>query len=490
MGEKPIDVSRRSVLKGIGAASVSLAFTGYASAEGGDSQFIVIGGGRGVTNRIENAGFEIRRELAGGDVLHVVGSEDSRGELEAVPGVQTVARNATFELEGPEIEQELETEAFEAPALWENQWDKHVTDVEDAHEMATGEGTTVAILDTGIDPNHPDLAANVDEESSALFSSGNPLDPHPWDIDGHGTHVAGTVAGAGAGVVGTAPDATLVSLKVFWLEDPDGHEDADEPFQTTTSADILAAIDRAAAIGADAANLSLGTAPLPPQVNGEGIRVAYERVIQHATRQGTVVVASAGNSAANLQQGGFFTVPNSTAGAISVSATTPNDKLSYFSNYGTNEIDAGAPGGVYETQLKTLYGIREWVLAGQPAMRSAHPLSEGDEGELWLDEDGAIVFDPTQADEVIEFTSPAWPYPFNLVFSTYPAGGYAWLAGTSMAAPQIAGLVALVRELDPNANVNQVERAIKHGADLVRGESDPELGAGRINASDTVDRVS
>ena len=436
-----MNVSRRSVLKGIGAAGASLAFAGYAGAD--ESAQYIVTGGNNVASRIEEAGFEVERELGSGDVLHVVGPASERDALEEVQGVQEVARNARFEFEGAELDATLDDAEFEPPALWAMQWDKHVTDVADAHETATGEGARVAVLDTGIDPTHPDLAANVNEELSALFSSGNPIDAddNPWDIHGHGTHVAGTVAATGdVGVIGTAPDAELVSLKVFWFEEFDG-----EVILTTTTADILAAITAAAAVGADAANMSLGTPPLEPQLNAAGIRVAYERVIQYASKEGTVVVASAGNSDANLQQGGYFTTPNSTAGALSVSSTGPNDLRSFFSNYGTNEIDVGAPGGGYETLEKTLEE------------------------------------DPSEVE---------WPFPLNLVLSTYPGGTWTWMAGTSMAAPQVAGTVALVRELAPNANANQVESAIKHGAEGTNGESDADLGAGRINAANTVERLN
>ena len=483
--------NRRDVLKGIAAGGLSLSFAGKAIAVSGEAHYIAVGGNRGFKRRLEREGFDVERELASGDVLIISGPEDSLDELESVSGVQEVARNAYFGLEGPEIEEEVGATEFEPPFFWENQWDKHVTDVDEAQNIATGNGARLAILDTGIDPDHPDLAENINDELSQLFSSGNPIanDDNPWDMHGHGTHVAGTAAATGAvGVIGTAPEAELVSLKVFWFEDPDGHEDEDEPFLTTTTADILAAIDAAASIGADAANMSLGTPPLPPEYNRYGVRVAYERVIQHATSQGTVVVASAGNSEANLQQGGYFTVPNSTAGAMSISATAPNDELAFFSNYGTNEIDVGAPGGTYETLLKTLFGIREWVLAGEPVLRSEHPLEEGDDGELWLNEDGEVVFDVGEAEHIIEFESPAWPYPFNLVFSTVP-GSYAWFAGTSMAAPQVTGLVGLVRELQPDASANQVEMLIKQGAEEATGHSDSELGAGRINASNTVERL-
>ena len=437
-----MELNRRSILSGIGAAGVSLTFAGYVGAtEGEAAQFIVTTDDTGVADRVERAGFEVRRELGRGDVLQVVGAGGDREALESVSGVQQVARNARFGLEGPELE---EFDAGEAdrgkPAFWDIQWDKHVTDCAPAHELATGAGARIAVLDTGIDPTHPDLAANVNEGLSALFSSGDPIDDHPWDEHYHGTHVAGTAAATGdVGVIGTAPDAELVSLKVFWFEEIDG-----EVVLTTTTADILAAITAAAAIDADAANMSLGTPPLDPQLNAAGIRVAYERVIQYASREGTAVVASAGNSDANLQQGGYFTVPNSTAGALSVSATGPNDERVFYSNYGTNEIDVGAPGGGYETLEKT------------------------------LEEDPAEV---------------AWPYPLNLVLSTIPGGEYAWLAGTSMAAPQVAGTVALVRELAPDANARQVEQGVKAGCEGVDGQSDSDTGAGRINAKNACERV-
>lgn len=439
-------ITRRSTIKGIAAGIISLKFVGAASANT-DARYILTVENPSVKTRIEREGFTVERELANEEVLQVAGGEDDTDDIEDILGVQAVAKNVSFRLESPELEEEHDEE--DEPALWEWQWDKHVTDVEEAHESATGEGTTVGILDTGIDPDHPDLAPNIDEGNSELFSSGDPLDDHPWDEHGHGTHVAGIAGATGdVGVIGTAPDTTLVSLKVFWFEDPERHEDEDEPFLTTTTADILAAIDAAAAIGADAANLSLGTPPLPPEFRAEGMHVAYQRVIQHATRQGTVVVAAAGNSDANLQQGGMFTVPNSVPGAMSVSATGPNDLRTFYSNFGTNDIDVGAPGGGYETVEKTY---------------------EEDEDEV------------------------EWPYPTNLVLSTVPPDvygvPYAYFAGTSMAAPQVSGTAALVRENAHHLNANQVENVIKQGANLVQGRNDPDLGAGRLNANDALDRL-
>ena len=233
----------------------------------------------------------------------------------------------------------------------------------------------------------------------------------------------------------------------WWIKVGTDEDPVDERWApTTTTADILTAIDYAASEGYDAANLSLGTPPLPPQVNSAPIVKGYRKVIQSAVSRGTLVAASAGNADTDLQRGGTFTLPNSVEGAMSISATGPNDKRAFYSNFGTNEIDVGAPGGGYETLEKTL------------------------------------------ATEGVE-----WPLPFNLVYSTLSprveGAAYGWKAGTSMAAPQVAGLAALVRELDPNASARKVESEIKLGAEGSAGRSSPDLGAGRINALNTVERV-
>ncbi|MHC3438580.1 S8 family peptidase [Natrialbaceae archaeon A-gly3] len=443
--------TRRRFLGGVAATGIAITAIATVSANG-RTRYLVTASGGGVRTRLEREGFDVEDELAGGDVFVVLGPGDSADDLESVRGVRAAAADVRFSVDLPVLTEVPDASILEGdekaePTLWELQWDKQVQNVLEAHEHATGDGTTLAIIDTGIDPDHLDLEPNLDKEASRLFQMGETIEEgEPVDPHGHGTHVAGTAAATGeqgaigTGIVGTAPDATLVSARVFWFDEEDG-----EVVLTTTTADILRAIDYAAEIGADAANMSIGTPPLPPEINAAGIRVAYERMIQHATSQGTVVVASAGNSDANLQQGGYFTVPNSTAGAMSISATAPNDLRTFYSNYGTNEIDVGAPGGGYETLEKTLAEDTEW------------------------------------------------PYPTNLVLSSVPEdvydAPYAYFAGTSMAAPQVTGLAGLVRQLEPHANANQVESAIKHGAESATGRSDTDLGAGRVNALETVKRL-
>lgn len=470
----PQRINRRQFLSGAVGTGLTLSFAGIVSADG-VTRYIARLRGRGATRRLERAGFDIEHRLAGGKVAILRGSDGSLEALRGIRGVHLAVEDVRFELEPPVA---IEQSDLIEPAQFfsENQWDNTVTSAPDAHETATGTGATLAIIDTGIDDGHPDLG-NVDESSSASIIGGA-IGPHDGDVDGHGTHVAGIAGATGAvGVTGIAPGATLVSIRVF---DDDGG---------ASFGDILLAIQYAAAIGADGANMSIGTPPIPPEENRFQYRGIMEPIVQSATASGTVLVGSAGNSAANLQQGGFFTLPNSLQGVLSISATAPNDRLTYYSNFGTNEIDLGAPGGGYETLAMSLCGYQEWLLAGAPSRISEDPREEGEMGTLWLDEDGIPTTDLAAVDDAVQCPLPAWPVPFNFVFNTFVGGSYAWLAGTSMAAPQVTGAVALVREVAPDANARQVEQTIKHGAALVQGRNDPGLGAGRLDAAGALEHV-
>ncbi|MFC4542085.1 S8 family serine peptidase [Halosolutus amylolyticus] len=443
--------TRRTLLKGIGAGGLTLTFAGLVSADG-EQQYLVRGS-TGIVRQVRRRGYSVEHSLADGKVLVVVGEPEASDDLEGIDDVSTAVPDFEFELEEPELSASADvdvgdddsgpgkgkakghddgsddTDEDDWPALFDQQWDKRVTAADEAQGWATGDGRRLAIIDTGIDHTHQDLG-NVNTDASVSIIGGE-IGDHTGDSGDHGTHVAGITAATGeVGVIGTAPDAELVSIRVF------GEEGG------ATFGDILIAMEYAADVGADAANMSLGTPPIPPQGNAEQYRRVMEPVAQAVTSRGTLLVGSAGNSDANLQQGGSFTLPNSLSGVTSISATGPNDERTFYSNYGTNEIDVGAPGGGYETFEKTV--------------------SE-DEDEV------------------------EWPFPTNLVLSTVPGDGYDWKAGTSMAAPQVTGTVGLVRERYPDTTAKQVEKYIKQGADLVSGNSDPDLGAGRLNAKDALD---
>lgn len=403
---------RRTVLKTIGASGLALGMVGTGSAQ--SSTIYVVTGGS--DDELDDAGFSVTRELADGQVKIVSGPADAESDLTSLDDVEAVTQNFQVDFTEPVIKEDTTEDAVHS----DDQWDKHITDAFEAHHTTTGREARIAIVDTGIDDEHQDLG-NVDTSDSISFVNGDGTEsPHVGDPRGHGTHVAGIAAGTGAeGITGTAPDAELVSVRVL------------NRFGFGTFADVLAGVDYAADLGVDVANLSLGTPPLPPEVNGFGIRAAVQKVMQYAARQGTVSTVAAGNSSENLQQGGQFVLPASVEGIITVSATGPEDDFTFYSNYGTNTIDVGAPGGGRST-------------------------AEDSEKE-------------------------------DLVLSTLPGNNYGWFAGTSMAAPQVAGLAGLIRDIKPATNANQVESDIKHGAELVTGRNSPELGAGRINVLNTVE---
>lgn len=437
-----MNTSRRTLLQGIGAAGATLVYSGFASASDGSAQYLVSAGGNGVRENVEDAGFEVRHVLAEGDVLVVTGSSEAASELEAVKKVSAAERDVTVELDEPDVPTDSTGSPSTDAALSGLQWDKAITDAFPAHEITTGDGARIAIVDTGIDLDHPDLG-NVNENLGAAFVLDDDVPERgPDDPGGHGTHVAGIAAATGAvGVTGTAPDAELVPIRVF----PDDGG--------ATFGDILAGINYAAQVGADVANFSLGIPGVQePSSALNQLRAQIQSVFQSATRRGTVITGSAGNDSGTLQQGGGFTLPNSVPAAITISATSPADTLSFYSNFGTSDIDVAAPGGWYETIPRTL----------------------GETGER---------------DDI--------PFPQNGVLSTYPTDtessigipGYNYLSGTSMAAPQVAGLVGLVRSLDPDLNANQVAGVIERSADGTDGKSDPAFGAGRIDVLETVERV-
>lgn len=418
---------RRRFLKGLGAATIGLAAATPASAADRQATYLVASHGNGASRHLERAGYTVRNEIPAANVQIVAGPENAEAELQDVHGIQAAAADAAYKKE----QSPSEALPKEGAKYTDRQWDKRVTDAFEAHEVATGAGTRLAIMDTGVDADHPDLKDNVNTDLGRSFIDGEVgTDTSP--VASHGTHTAGIAGATGdVGVVGMAPDTELVPLRVFPKEGP----------LLEKISDCLLALDYAAEIGVDAVNMSIGWKPRPPQENqtSRGVRrVLIKRVVQSTLKRGTEVVVSAGNSNFDLQHGGYRSMWASLPNTFSVSATGPNDELSYYSNYGTSDIDVAAPGGGYETHEKTVSSDTEW------------------------------------------------PYPTNMVLSTVPDDSYAYFQGTSMAAPQVTGLVGLIKELSPNLNTHQVEKAITHNAELSRGKSDPALGGGRINALNTV----
>ena len=510
-------LKRRDVLRttagGVASAAAILTFGGTVTADDGTQRFLVETRGN-ASARIEDAGIQIVRELASGDVLSVDGHESNEDALAANPGVINVVANARLDLDILDDRPNELTQATiqgnndELPTFFDRLWGMERIDALDAHETATGDGARVAVVDTGIHPDHVDLVGNVDEAHSLAFTQGDRIEEdEPQDIHGHGTAVSGPLAARGANaVLGVAPDADLVSIRIFRVID---HVDG-VPIIATTTEDVLLAFDHVASIDVAAMNFSVGIIPLHPSFNAGGFRGITERLANEIVRSGTLFAASTGNEGMDTQRGPLVNFYTDLAGVVGCGGTGPLDERSYYSDYGVPTVGVAAPAGGHDEFIKSFCGFHEWVAAVlsaedpdefEEAFFDAH-VEPGDETRVCLGEDGLPVLDPDpdpeddHVAECIDCTAPEYPDPLHLFLTPVfnPAlsdvdDSYGWVAGTSLAAPIVAGIAALVAEVDPDLHPRGVERAIKNGAELVDGESSPELGAGRVNAANTVKEV-
>ncbi|HEX2132995.1 MAG TPA: S8 family serine peptidase [Actinophytocola sp.] len=176
-----------------------------------------------------------------------------------------------------------------------------------------GDGTTVAVLDTGYDATHPDLRGVV-AQARDFTGEG----PATVDTVGHGTHVASTIAGRDDRRTGVAPGATLLVGKV--LGESGG-----------TEANVIAGMEWAVAQGADVVNMSLGSGPT------DGTDLVSQRLNALSASSGTLFVVSAGNYGAR----GTIGSPGSADRALTVGSVTKDDELSVFSSQGPRTGDHG-----------------------------------------------------------------------------------------------------------------------------------------------------
>ena len=189
----------------------------------------------------------------------------------------------------------------------------------------TGSGINVSIIDSGINPSHPDIAGRVIRWIDFVGSQAL-----PYDDFGHGTHVAGTVAGNGSGgtTTGVAPDSNLFGVKVL-----DGAGSGDER-------DVISGIEWSIENKADIISMSLGSSQTWTTPNCDSDDPAMATAIYNAINAGSVVVVAAGNSASGVSS------PGCIGGAIAVGAVYSSDTITYFSGRGSAMADHGlvAPG--------------------------------------------------------------------------------------------------------------------------------------------------
>jgi subtilisin family serine protease len=214
-------------------------------------------------------------------------------------------------------------------------------DVEPAWNLGTEAVPTVAVVDSGVDLAHPDLAGNI-APGGKDFVDGDDV---PSDQNGHGTHVAGTIGAVGnngVGVTGVAWKAHLLPIRVL------------NAAGTANVSTVLKGEQYAAAAGARVVNLSLGGS-WPSQAEYDALRSATD----------TLFVVAAGNSGADVDTTDSYPCAYDLPNVICVAATGGKDELASFSNYGANTVDIAAPGvdilSTYPTTLPSSRRGYEWL---------------------------------------------------------------------------------------------------------------------------------
>ncbi|MCS4542065.1 MAG: S8 family peptidase [Euryarchaeota archaeon] len=220
-----------------------------------------------------------------------------------------------------ELDREVRALAQETP------WGVRRIGADVAWSITKGTGVKVAILDTGIDYNHPDLDANI-KGGIDLVGKGYSTNPRDWnDKNGHGTHCAGIVAAEdnSIGVVGVAPEASLYAVKVL--------NDGGLGF----TSDIIEGIDWCASNGIQVISMSFGSSA-PSD--------AERQACNNASNLGLLLVAAAGNDGPSNNT---INYPAGYDSVIAVGATDSSDQIAYFSSRGT-QIELVAPGvSIYST---------------------------------------------------------------------------------------------------------------------------------------------
>ena len=309
-------------------------------------------------------------------------------------------------------------------------------DLTAAHRFSTGAGVTVGVIDTGVDP-HPRLPALV--AGGDLVSDGDGLS----DCDAHGTLVAGIIAARPSpddDFVGVAPDATVVSIRQSSGAFSAVRRDRDAavvgagygPVST-----LATAIDRATELGARVVNISEVACTAPGDTVGDA---ALTAALIRARRRDAVVVVAAGNlteSTACREQNPAGTAPPGTTGTLKTSVTP--------ARLAPLVLTVGA---VDETGAPAEFSLRgPWVGVAAPG-----------------------------TDVVSLAPGPRGPH---LVDGLRTTGGTAPLAGTSYAAPYVAGLAALIRARYPRASAPEVIAQIVNTAH--GGGPDASVGSGVVD---------
>ncbi len=322
-----------------------------------------------------------------------------------------------------------------------SQWHYPAVNLPLAWDITTGTSEViVAVVDTGVLLAHPDLAGKtvpgydfISDAERALDGDGiddNPNDPGDRNFGGsssfHGTHVAGTVGAVSNNSTGVSGVAWNTRIMPLRALGKDGGSTFDVVQAVRFAAGLSNNSGTVPAQRADIINLSLGST-----FSSQSEQDTYTEAIQ----AGVLIVAAAGNDSASLPS-----YPAAYDGVVSVSATTITNEAASYSNFGAT-IDVAAPGG---SNISDLNG----------------------DGIV----DGVISTMGDDSGSVIEF-------------------GYAALSGTSMAAPHVAGVAALMKAVHPTMTPAEFNSALLAGEisdDLGDAGRDDLFGHGLINAHKAV----
>ena len=293
-------------------------------------------------------------------------------------------------------------------------------DAPEAWDLTTGSSDVVlAVIDTGVDYTHPDLAGNmwtnpgeiagngVDDDGNSYvddvygwnFVDG---DNDPMDGDGHGTHISGTMGGVGndsAGISGVNWNVSIMALK--YLDD----EGYGSTFDAILAIEYATMMRRDYGVNVVATNHSWGE-----DVYTQALRDA----IEISGREGILCITAASNETNDNDLVDMYPSNYDSQYILSVAATDRNDRLAGFSNYGAANVDLGAPG--------------------------------------------------------------------VSIYSSVPWGGYDWSEGTSMAAPYVTGVAGLLAAYEPGATAGEIRQAILAGVDPIADLAGKTVTGGRLNA--------
>ena len=279
----------------------------------------------------------------------------------------------------------------------------------------------VAVIDTGVDYTHPDLAANawrnpgeipgngVDDDNNGYVDDVFGIDTvnhdsDPFDDQGHGTHTSGTVAAVGnnaVGVVGVTWNAKVLGCKFL---DETGYG---------TDAGAIECFNYITALKNRGVNIRVSSNSWGAARGADPPSVVLQGAIDAAGAAGIINIFGAGNDGENNDAVPFDPASYSSPSIVAVASSGPTDRRSFFSNYGQTSVDLAAPG-----------------------------------------ED---------------------------ILSTYPGGGYEELSGTSMATPHVAGAAALLASLDPSLSVPAIKTLLLDNVDQSSRWAGRVVSGGRLN---------